>query len=40
MNKKLFTFLLGALLAFSLVLALLYVRQRLFTRTRPIVLAT
>jgi hypothetical protein len=40
MNKKLFTFLLGALLAFGLVLALLYVRQRLFTRTQPIVLAT
>lgn len=39
-KKKLLTFLLGALLAFVLVVAVLYVRQRLFTRTGPIVLAS
>jgi hypothetical protein len=39
-KKKLLTFLLGALLAFVLVVAVLYVRQRLFTRTEPIVLAS
>lgn len=39
-TKKLLTLLLGALCAAGLVLALLYVRQRLFTKTDPIVLAT
>lgn len=39
-NKKLLTFLLGALLAFVLVIAALYVRQRLFTKSTPIVLAS
>lgn len=39
-DKKVLTFLLGALLAFFLVVALLYVRQRLFTKSAPIVLAT
>ncbi|MDT8305839.1 MAG: hypothetical protein RRC07_07880 [Anaerolineae bacterium] len=38
-NQKLLAFLLGGLLAFVFVLAVLYFRQRLFTRTDPIVLA-
>jgi hypothetical protein len=40
MNKKLPTFLRGALLAFFVVVTVLYVRQRLFTKSTPIVLAT
>jgi hypothetical protein len=39
-NKKRLTFLLGALLAFLLVVAALYVRQRLFTKSAPIVLSS
>ncbi len=38
-NNRLPTFLLGALLAFVLVVTLFYVRRRLFTKTAPIVLA-
>jgi hypothetical protein len=39
-NKRLLTFLLGALIAFVLVVTVLYVRQRLFTKSAPIVLAS
>lgn len=39
-NHKLLTFLIGALLAFVLVVTVLYVRQRLFTKSPPIVLAS
>jgi len=38
-SKKRVTILLGALLAAGLVIAVLYARQRLFTKTEPIVLA-
>lgn len=39
-NNRLIPFLIGALLAFVLVITLLYVRQRLFTKSAPIVLAS
>lgn len=37
-NKKLLAFVLGGLLAFVFVVAILYFRQRLFTQTEPIIL--
>jgi TRAP-type C4-dicarboxylate transport system permease small subunit len=39
-NNRLLAFLIGALLAFVLAVTLLYVRQRLFTKSEPIVLAS
>lgn len=39
-SRNVFTFLLGLFLALGLVLVVLYVRQQMFTRTRPIVLSS